>query len=453
MATDMIDVQSELKQKELKKHVSAIHIGGKLTLLQRKLFNVLLYNSYDDLLTKESHEIRIGELCELSGFESNDYKMVKDVLTSLKRTEVTWNLLGDDEVEEWGIASMIAEAVIRKGICHYSYGPFFRKRLYEPDIYARINLSVMVKFSGSYAFALYENTTRFRSVGTTGWKSLDFWRHVLGVGEKDYPQFKEFNRKIIKPAIKEVNATSDIGLKVEYRREKRRVVAIKFNVSKNPQLPIPFPIKEELMKRAKEEAEREKEELKTITMDEAPEAYRRMLSFGLSKKHADTFRKQHNDEYIMENLDIVERDYQAGKIELLPAYTCDALKNDYRPKKSPVERTREEQKKSLKREEERQKREKERLEILKKEFEASRIQAALLKMSKSERQHFDERFREKYNGDLVYRKFQEMGMDHPVVQSLYRAFAKVELLDDATEQEFAEFKNMRTDIEPVLVTT
>lgn len=449
MVLGMIDVQ-----KELKKHVSAIHIGGKLSLLQRKLFNVLLFNSYDDLLKKETHEIRIGELCELSGFESNDYRKIKDVLSSLQNTSVTWNLLGDDNVEEWGITSLVSEAVIRKGVCYYSYGPLFRKKLYEPEIYARINLSIMSKFSGSYAFALYENTTRFRSIGSTGWKDLGFWRRVLGVGEGEYRQFKELNKKVIKAAVKEVNETSDIMLEAEYKREKRRIVAIKFNVQRNPQLTIPFPIKDELMKKAKEEMDLEKMEQEAITVGMVSEAYRRMRYFGLTESQADAIQKDHDDEYIMANLNIVKRDYKAGKIEKgLPAYTFSALKKDYRPKKSPVEQDVEQKRKSRKRELEQRRQEKERLEILKKEFEANRIQEALQRMGDSERQRFEERFQKKFEGDLVYKRFQDMGMNHPVVQSLFNRFARNELLTEASEKEINEFINEKDLDEAIVVTS
>lgn len=441
MGTDLIDTQ-----KELKKHVSAIHIGGKLTLLQRKLFNVLLYNSYDDLMKKETHEIRIGELCDLAGFESNDYRMVKNVLTSLKRTEVTWNLLGDDEVEEWGITSLVAEAVIRNGICHYSYGPLFRKKLYEPEIYARINLSIMGKFSGSYAFALYENTTRFRNLGSTGWKELEFWRGVLGVGENDYRQFKEFNKKVIKTAVKEVNETSDIMLNVEYKREKRRIVAIKFNVQRNPQLPIPFPIKDELMKKMKMEAEQEGSEQQSITVETTSEASQRMLSFGLSESQAAGFQEEYDDGYIMANLDIVENAYKAGKItEALPAYTYGALKNDYRPKKSSFERDVEQKKTEAKRKREQAHLEKERLEDLKNKFEAGRIDNLLKKMGSSERSAFEQRFHTQNEGNMVYQKTQQMGlgMDNPIVQGLFRVFVRNELLQEPAEGEFEDYIRTR----------
>ena len=38
-----------LRRAAVKKHVAAIHVSGKLTLLQRKLSNVLLLNAYDTL--------------------------------------------------------------------------------------------------------------------------------------------------------------------------------------------------------------------------------------------------------------------------------------------------------------------------------------------------------------------------------------------------------------------
>ena len=41
-----------LRRSAVKKNVAAIHVSGKLTLLQRKLSNVLLLNAYDDLLAK-----------------------------------------------------------------------------------------------------------------------------------------------------------------------------------------------------------------------------------------------------------------------------------------------------------------------------------------------------------------------------------------------------------------
>lgn len=57
MANKVEDIPRErmsgpLRRSAVKKNVAAIHVSGKLTLLQRKLSNVLLLNAYDDLLAK-----------------------------------------------------------------------------------------------------------------------------------------------------------------------------------------------------------------------------------------------------------------------------------------------------------------------------------------------------------------------------------------------------------------
>jgi hypothetical protein len=46
-----------LRRGSVKKHVAAIHVSGKLTLLQRKLSNVLLLNAYDTLTSQNLHQI------------------------------------------------------------------------------------------------------------------------------------------------------------------------------------------------------------------------------------------------------------------------------------------------------------------------------------------------------------------------------------------------------------
>ncbi|MFN7052696.1 MAG: replication initiation protein, partial [Gemmobacter sp.] len=42
-----------MRRGSVKKNVAAIHVSGKLTLLQRKLSNVLRLNAYDTLLTQQ----------------------------------------------------------------------------------------------------------------------------------------------------------------------------------------------------------------------------------------------------------------------------------------------------------------------------------------------------------------------------------------------------------------
>ena len=58
--------------KEVIKASPAIQIESKITLLQRRMWNVLLANAYNELPDKEIHHVSVSELAEKIGFESTN---------------------------------------------------------------------------------------------------------------------------------------------------------------------------------------------------------------------------------------------------------------------------------------------------------------------------------------------------------------------------------------------
>ena len=192
---------------EVKKHVGAIHVKGSLLLLQRKAANALLLNAYEELPddSVKEHTVRVAELAAAVGYDSNDHETLKRALEALVDLKVTWNLLDPEGQREWGVGSFLASARIKGGVCRYAYPAPLRELLYNPQIYARVNLAVQTRFSTGPALALYENCLRFLKVGTTGWISLDDWRGLLGVGDGQYPEYKRFRSKVLTPSVKQVN--------------------------------------------------------------------------------------------------------------------------------------------------------------------------------------------------------------------------------------------------------
>jgi hypothetical protein len=63
------------------------------------------------LLKKEKHQIRVSQLCSLAWFDSRNHGLIKETMVSLSKTSVTWNLLDDDDVEEWGVSTMLSEVL------------------------------------------------------------------------------------------------------------------------------------------------------------------------------------------------------------------------------------------------------------------------------------------------------------------------------------------------------
>ena len=327
---------------ELKKHVGAVHVKGQLSLLQRKVSNVLLLRAYEDLPNPEvfEHEIKLKTLAEVSGFDSNDHDLLRDALEALAGTTITWNILDAEGAEEWGVSTFLAQAVVKNGTCRYAYAPDLRRKLYNPEIYARINLSVQERFGSGYALALYENCVRFRKVGSTGWIDLDRWRDLLGVEPGQYEAFKYLNRDVLKPAVAEVNRYSDIRVEMDRKREKRRVAALKFSVRENDQLALDL---EGTASRAAAQASAVGEFPQSLPDPRAlaPDAdallgplQRRLVSFGLSQAQALDLSTEFDADRVARNLDHVEREIErrrdtARPVDRVAAFTIDAVRNDY----------------------------------------------------------------------------------------------------------------------------
>ena len=226
---------------EFKKHVAAIHTSGELTLLERKVVNVLLLNAYDDLLTKRSHAIPVKHLAEMLGWEaSHNVERLQEALRRIVGTSVEFNVMEDGK-EGWEITSLLSHAKIRGGVCTYKYVEELAERLFDPEVYATINIGVQRKFKGGYSLTLYENCVRYKDVGSTGFWELEKFRRIMGAEAAMYSEFKRLSSFVINKAVEEVNRQSDIHLTPEYKKTGRKVIAVKFLIRENAQIPLIAP--------------------------------------------------------------------------------------------------------------------------------------------------------------------------------------------------------------------
>jgi plasmid replication initiation protein len=235
----VVKTGSNSKGEQLKKHVGAIHTSGDLSFLERKLSNILLFHAYDELLLKKKHQIPVGILCTMLGWTSvKNLTPLKEALTNLASTPIQFNLREDGE-DDWEVMSILSYARIKGGVCTFKYNEELTERLYNPEIYAMINLRIQKQFEGAYALNLYENCVRYRpndkkTHGSTGKWSLDLFRSIVGATSDYYDDYRRLKEKIINPSVKQINKVSDIFITPEIIREGRKVAAIRFDVANNP---------------------------------------------------------------------------------------------------------------------------------------------------------------------------------------------------------------------------
>lgn len=453
-------VATDLADQNLKKHIAAIHINNRLTLTQRKASNVLLYNAYENLLTARVHRIRVKDLAEAIGFNTHNLEPLKEALKTLARTVLEWNILDENGAhEEWGATTLLAQAVIKGGFCTYAYSPDLCEKLYRPEIYALLNLSIQRKFSSGYALALYENCLRYRRIGTTGWIGLDNLKRLLGLGENDayYQDFRKFNDKIIKPAVRQVNETSDLFLDAQYQRDNRRITAVRFQVSDNPQMLL-FAQKQAAMAAALEEPSeapvdgpvegavdgpvegRESEERQGRLRE-------KLVAFGLNERQIRLALAAHDPDYLEGNIAVVERDLSAGKVLNLPAYLVAALREDFRP--APRLQTAVASSAAAVESAERAETPEARRERLRTQFQAGRLQAALEGLNPLERAALERDYLTRleqsdgFESRLILGLHRKSGLNSKIVESHFRAFARERLVGALDETEFAAYADLQ----------
>jgi hypothetical protein len=296
----------KLKKKEVIKHSSAIQVSNNVNLLQRRAWNILLAHAFDDLLKKDIHTITIKELCDYLQYDSKDEKYIKKSLKNLANTTVEWDLLNKNGNQDWGVASLLANVRIVNGICYYSYGGIFKEQLYNPKIYARINLSLQNKFKSKHTLALYELFIDYYRVkdrcGETPYIPLDIFKNLLGLKETDYRRFSDLNTCIIKKSIKEINAKSDLLVEVVYQRKERRVAALKFFIKENPAFTVKaikedyrkkktkFEIEKEEDRKLQDQIKKEKALIEKLKI-EFDEEYQQAINNILEKLSADKIKK------------------------------------------------------------------------------------------------------------------------------------------------------------------
>ncbi|WP_299508049.1 replication initiation protein [uncultured Roseobacter sp.] len=296
-----------LRRGAVKKHVAAIHVSGKLTLLQRKLSNVLLLNAYDTLTQAASFQMDARTLCLMVGYNSNDFDTLKASLRGLAETVAEWDMLDEAGQQEWGVSSLLSYAKLKGGVCEYAYSPALAEKLADPKVFALINLNIQRRFTSGHALALYENCYRFHRTGSTGWWSLETFRRLMGVEESAYYEvYKHLNAKIIKPAVSEVNRTSNIVITPEVRKRGRAVTDIRFLIKQNPQLAILDLDDGEGLRRAP--------------------VYDRLRAMGVSDRLARQWMLEHGETLVGEKLDYVAA--QSG-VKSPARYLAAALRDDY----------------------------------------------------------------------------------------------------------------------------
>jgi len=329
--TDVVSPSSA----ELRKAVEAIAIqpkSGKITLLTRKLFNVLLAVAQQADESGDTYRALLSDIVANSAFDSNDTALVKEHLRRMVSVQVEWSQGTSSQKpgRKWGISTLIADAEIledpttRRVWVEFSFAPKIKKKLLDPVQYARLSLQFQSQLRSSAGLALYEICVRYLTNPShlTMRETWEWWRPILSgtpdteAGDEAKREYKYFKRDYLRPAIAEVNAVTNIFVELVEHREGRRVAEIQFRVTERKQ-PM-------------------------LALDEHPNVFDstlvdRMVKIGIPLKEAQSLYADSEENRIRAALQMTEqrmRSTTLPPVRSAAALFKDALKKGYAP---PVE--------------------------------------------------------------------------------------------------------------------
>jgi hypothetical protein len=332
-------LQQDTKQ-EVIKHSAAIQIENNMTLLQRRAWNALLFHAYNELDKKEEHQISLQYLAHLVGYDSHDMEYLKEASLAMLRCIVQYNVLDKDgSLERWGATALLAQADMqkKKGLFIYAYSPELRRRLHNPEMYARLDLDLQKQFDSKYALALWELCTDYlgsgREYGETPFIPLETFRRLMGIADGMYSMFMRLNEKVIKPAIVEVNRVSDFRVTMDCQRQGRKVTALKFKMRRLVMLPEPqseqrtlFPDLEDMPATIKELRDA------GLATQDALEIWQQGFSFVDEEvRPSDTGEDVEVAfvRYIREKIHLLKRRQASGKVENSTGFLLQAIRQNY----------------------------------------------------------------------------------------------------------------------------
>lgn len=118
---------------------------------------------------------------------------------------------------------------------NYSVTPYLHRLAKQFTSY---RLEVVSRVRSAYAIRLYELLIQFRDTGERYLK-IDKFRDMLQVDSK-YPRFVDLKRRVIEPAVKEINMRTEILVTWEPHKAGRHVQGLRFHFAENPQKKMPL---------------------------------------------------------------------------------------------------------------------------------------------------------------------------------------------------------------------
>jgi len=312
----------KMKEKELPpsvvvfQHNNLVEARYSLTLQEKKIILWLTSQIQPDDKDFKKHTLTVKGFMDLMGLTGHaNYKELQKITLGLMKkvliikepelkvlTQVSW--LNSARYEE-------GEGFIRLGFAPEMH-PFL---LNLKKTFTVISLSDLMQFKSIHAIRIYELLKQYQDIGERT-LTLEEIRECCGVTGK-LKQYGELKQKLLLIAQREINQKSDIKFEFVPRKRVRKVVGIKFIISKNKA----YELRNDSIAHTAQEVKRK------------PPVNLTLKEFGLSTKIINQILKENTEQVIQYAISAVDLQLSRGHVRNAKAMLMTAIKEQWHPEK------------------------------------------------------------------------------------------------------------------------
>lgn len=214
-----------------------IEASYRLNLYEQRLILFLMSKIKKEDVKFRTCIISVKEFAETYDLDlKNTYHEIKKTTKSL--TEKSMTIKDKKNPKNYVHISWLASASYINGILELEFSEKLSPYLLAlKDNFSKYELGEFVTFTGTYTIRLYQMFKQYLTIGYR-YYSLDEFRRILKLEDK-YPKYSNLKIKVIKSALDEINAQSNLRVELEEKKSGKKVVGVGFKISSAKSLAAP----------------------------------------------------------------------------------------------------------------------------------------------------------------------------------------------------------------------
>ncbi|MES0857601.1 replication initiation protein [Geobacillus sp. G4] len=228
-------IQQQQYNSAVTKANALIEANYKLSTLEQKIILYLISQISKDDDDFKMYSLPIQEFSELLGYRgSPKYTELREITKNLMRKVL--EIREGQKLKQLSWVSYV-EYDVHSGYVSLAFDPRLKPYLLQlKREFTTYRLKNVMELKSSYSIRMYELLKRWQYIGEAVLR-LDDLRMMVGAGDK-YSEYHNFKKRVLNPARKEISEKTDIIFTYEEIREKRKVVALRFQIKEKAIEPI-----------------------------------------------------------------------------------------------------------------------------------------------------------------------------------------------------------------------